>query len=267
MGSHASARYHLTVISSARTTVFDIDGTLCFDGRAIDSRILDAIEACEHAGHQLVFASARPVRDLLPVLDGAFPTATLIGGNGSLVSIGGQVRARAAFGAGELDKLLVEAERYQAGYLADGPWDYAYTGPADHPILSRVDQGRLARRVDLADLSSVVKFLVVNATDMAALAEAGRVLGMTVNHHLDEAIIDFAQGTTNKWEALTSLGIDEYNAFGNDINDIDLLRNARHGVRVGAHPSLDGIAHVTVAPDPDAVAAEISRLAAATPPA
>lgn len=250
------------ITSSARTTVFDVDGTLCFDGRTIDGRIRTAIETCERAGHQLVFASARPVRDLLPVLGGAFPTATLIGGNGSLVSVGGEVRARAAFEPGDLGKLLIEADRFRAGYLADGPWDYAYTGPAEHPILGRVDQGRLARRVDLAGLPAVVKFLVVDATDMAALAEAGRVLGMTVNHHLDEAIIDFAPGTTNKWEALASLGIDRYNAFGNDINDLDLLRHAHHSVRVGGHPALDGIARVTVAPDPEAVATEISRLAA-----
>ncbi|RLU92193.1 hydrolase [Streptomyces griseocarneus] len=253
------------ITPSARTTVFDIDGTLCFDGRSIDGRIIAAIEACERTGHQLVFASARPVRDLLPVLGGAFPSATLIGGNGSLVSVDGEVRARAAFRDEELGALLAEAGRYRAGYLADGPWDYAYTGPADHPIRGRVDQGRLARRVELADLPTVVKFLVVDATDMTALAEAGRALGMTVNHHLDEAIIDFAPGTTTKWEALTSLGIGEYNAFGNDINDLDLLRNARHAVRVGIHPGLDGVAHVTVAPDPEAVAAEISRLAAPTP--
>ncbi|MEV6835808.1 HAD family hydrolase [Streptomyces sp. NPDC051133] len=255
------------ITPSARTTVFDVDGTLCFDGRSIDDRILAAVGACERAGHRLVFASARPVRDLLPVLDGAFPAATLIGGNGSLVSVDGRVRARAAFGRDELAALLAEVERYRAGYLADGPWDYAYTGPDGHPIRGRVDQGGLARRVELADLPAVVKFLVVDATDMAALAGAGRALGMTVNHHLDEAVIDFAPGTTTKWEALTALGIGEYNAFGNDINDVELLRHARHSVRVGAHPALDGAARVTVAADPEAVAAEISRLAAGAPPA
>lgn len=93
------------------------------------------------------------------------------------------------------------------------------------------------------------------------------VLGMSVNHHLDEAIIDFAPGRTTKWEALTSLGIEEYNAFGNDINDLDLLRNARHAVRVGAHAGLGGVAHVAVAADPEAVAAEIARLASVTPAA
>ncbi|MEU3652294.1 HAD family hydrolase [Streptomyces sp. NPDC032161] len=249
----------------ARTVVFDIDGTLCFDGRTIDGRILAAIGACERAGHHVVFASARPVRDLLPVLDGAFPSATLIGGNGSLVSVDGRVRARAAFDPTGLGALLEAVERYKGTYLADGPWDYAYTGPADHPIRGRVDQGNLASRVNLAELPEVVKFLVVGASDMAELAEAGRGLGLTVNHHLDEAIVDIGPGSTTKWEALTSLGIDEYVAFGNDINDLDLLRNAERAVRVGAHPSLDGVAHVTVAAAPEAVAAEISLLARTSP--
>ncbi|MFE2143411.1 HAD hydrolase family protein [Streptomyces sp. NPDC059456] len=250
---------------SARTAVFDIDGTLCFDGRTIDDRILAALVACERVGHRLVFASARPVRDLLPVLDGAFSSATLIGGNGSLVSIDGQVRARAAFDPDTLGALMEAVERYQATYLADGPWDYAYTGPSDHPIRSRVDQGNLACRVALAELPEVVKFLVVGASDMAALAEAGRGLGVTANHHLDESIIDFAPGSTTKWEALTSLGIGEYVAFGNDVNDLELLRNAERAVRVGAYPGLDDVAHVTVPADPEAVAAEIALLARADP--
>lgn len=247
----------------ARTLVFDIDGTLCFDGRTIDDRIRTAISECERTGFDVVFASARPVRDLLPVLDGDFPSATLIGGNGSLVSVGGRVRARASFDPAGLAALLDAVGRYEATYLADGPWDYAYTGPADHPIMSRVDQGGLARPVELSELPEVVKFLVVGASDMAELAEAGRRLGLMVNHHLDEAIIDFAPGSTTKWEALTGAGIGEYVAFGNDINDVDLLRNAERAVRVGAHPSLDDVAQVTVAADPEAVAAEIALLAGA----
>ncbi|MFD7639479.1 HAD hydrolase family protein [Kitasatospora sp. NPDC059795] len=251
------------IIFSAPTTVFDIDGTLCFDGRTIDPRILSALDACERAGHELVFASARPIRDLLPVLEGAFPSATLIGGNGSLVSVGGRVRMRAAFKPKDLAELLDEAGRFRAGYLADGPWDYAYTGPEDHPILTRVDQSRVARRVQLTELSAVVKLLVVSATDLFALAASCRARGIAVNHHVDEAIIDFAPGTTDKYEALASLGITRYNAFGNDINDLTLLRHAHHAVRVGPHPALAPVAAVTVAPDPESVAAEILRLAAA----
>ncbi|MFD4942747.1 hypothetical protein ACFWNT_09445 [Streptomyces sp. NPDC058409] len=40
--------------------------------------------------------------------------------------------------------------QYEATCLADGPWDYACTGPVDHPIRGRLDQGNLAKMVDLA---------------------------------------------------------------------------------------------------------------------
>ncbi len=42
--------------------VFDIDGTLCFDGRLIDQTIIDTLLQLQHAGHELIFASACPIR-------------------------------------------------------------------------------------------------------------------------------------------------------------------------------------------------------------
>lgn len=38
--------------------VFDIDGTLCFDGRLIDQTIIDTLLQLQHDGHELIFASA-----------------------------------------------------------------------------------------------------------------------------------------------------------------------------------------------------------------
>ncbi|WP_225987354.1 HAD hydrolase family protein [Streptomyces spectabilis] len=77
-------------IACARTTAFDIDGTPCFGGRVIDDRVPAAVGAGERAGHQLAFASPRPVHDLLPVLGRPYPSALLIGANGGLVSVGGR---------------------------------------------------------------------------------------------------------------------------------------------------------------------------------
>ncbi|MFE3226038.1 hypothetical protein [Nocardia sp. NPDC059228] len=82
-----------------------------------------------------------------------------------------------------------------------------------------------------------------------------------MNHHLDEGIIDFAPGSTTKWEALRAAGITRYIAFGNDLNDIELLGNATRAIRVGAHPSLDDVAHTTVGADPESVAREIVGIA------
>lgn len=40
--------------------VFDLDGTLCFNGKSIDKEIIDALQELKFAGHQVIFASARP---------------------------------------------------------------------------------------------------------------------------------------------------------------------------------------------------------------
>jgi len=39
----------------------------------------------------VIFASARPIRDLLPVLDKRFHTYPMIGGNGAIVANQGQI--------------------------------------------------------------------------------------------------------------------------------------------------------------------------------
>lgn len=72
--------------------VLDIDGTICFDGRQIDCKITDQLFSLHNIGHKIIFASARPIRDLLPVLPNKF---VLIDGNGSIISINGRIKTLA----------------------------------------------------------------------------------------------------------------------------------------------------------------------------
>lgn len=70
--------------------IFDIDGTICFDGCSIDSSIKQRLFKLRQANHNVILASARPIRDLLPVIP-EFADDTLIGGNGSIISKNGQI--------------------------------------------------------------------------------------------------------------------------------------------------------------------------------
>ena len=66
--------------------VFDIDGTLCFNGKTIDQAIVEALQKLLGDGHSITFASARPIRDLVPVLPEQFKGGKLVGGNGCFIS-------------------------------------------------------------------------------------------------------------------------------------------------------------------------------------
>ncbi|MEJ7530364.1 HAD hydrolase family protein, partial [Staphylococcus hominis] len=87
------------------------------------------------SGHQVIFASARPIRDMLPVISKEFHNYTMIGGNGSLILSNGKIIKSVSFSLSdsfslsEMKKIKQLINEFDATYLIDGDWDYAYTGP------------------------------------------------------------------------------------------------------------------------------------------
>lgn len=225
--------------------VFDLDGTICFQGKPVSEKILTALANLEKVGGEVIFASARPIRDLLPVLAPAFHHHTLIGGNGALVASGKQLQKNASFELATLQSVMKLIEKYQASYLVDSLWDYAYTGPLNHPILQNVDPANLAHQVPLASLQSIVKILILSATDFPALEAELATLDLLVNRHYGESLLDLSPRGVHKFQALQSVGIEKnsYIAFGNDTNDISLFANSHYAVQIGTHEALAGLAN------------------------
>lgn len=228
--------------------VFDLDGTVCFKGQPISNRILHSLSELTEAGIEVIFASARPIRDMLPVIDEAFHHYTMIGGNGSLISKEGKVIKSNSFSTNEINEIKNLINKYNATYLIDGDWDYAYTGSDTHPILQNLDPAKLAKMVSIESLDSVVKVLFLTSNSMDELAEKLSKLNVYVNKHSNENVLDISPSGINKWSALKTLGIKEntYIAFGNDENDISMFENALHTVMIGYHEQLAPFAKETI---------------------
>ncbi|GGE63851.1 HAD-IIB family hydrolase [Priestia taiwanensis] len=220
--------------------VFDLDGTICFKGQPVSEEILTCLNNLENEGHEVIFASARPIRDMLPVLHSRFHQHTLIGGNGSLISQNGKLVYAKEFDQQTLTQILSFIKKYGATYLIDSDWDYAYTGPIDHPILLNVDADKLANCVSVGELRSIVKILLLTAADMEQLAEQLHTLPVVVHTHRNENVLDVSPQHIDKWNALQTLGVKagEYIAFGNDANDISMFKHALHTVMIGNHVDL-----------------------------
>ncbi len=224
--------------------VFDLDGTICFKGRPVSDNILDALADLTNKGHRVIFASARPIRDMLPVIREDFHHYTMVGGNGSLIAEQGKVVSATAFSLEEFAKIEQLMSEFEATYLIDGNWDYAYTGPSDHPILENVDPGNLAESVSLKSLTSIVKVLILTSKNNKRLAEKLSKLDVYVNKHGNENVIDISPKGIHKWSALESLGVrqENYVAFGNDSNDVTMFEHALHTVMIGYHDQLVQVA-------------------------
>ncbi|QXE01612.1 HAD family hydrolase [Terribacillus sp. DMT04] len=228
--------------------IFDLDGTICFKGKPVTTKIMNMLKELERNGHQILFASARPIRDLLPVIDQHFHSATLIGGNGSLISRNGKVVFLQAFSSQQVAAMKEIMKMHNAAYLIDGDWNYAYTGDPMHPIKANLDPDNLAEQVQLDELSQVVKILILQSADQEKVAAEAKALGLRVHRHHGEEIIDISPPGIDKWTAIQQAGIKEreYIAFGNDANDIEMFRHAKYAVMIGKHEELASYAHVDI---------------------
>ena len=209
--------------------VFDIDGTLCFDGKTIESTIIEALTSLSDAGHEIIFASARPIRDLVPVIPSQFRYGKLVGGNGCFTSVNGNVSAN-VFTPNLMEQLHNIIQTHQLTYLADGEWDYAYTGSLEHPIYKNIDQSS-AKNITITELEKICKLVLFNPTQlvMSSLEQ----LPLSITTYKNENAIDISPLGINKVSGLERVNVHDFIAFGNDSNDQCLFEKARYSVCVG----------------------------------
>lgn len=209
--------------------VFDIDGTLCFDGKTIDHSIIHALTKLSDAGHDIIFASARPIRDLVPVIPAQFTNGKLVGGNGCFTSINGHISSN-FFHADLREQLLKMIDTYQLTYLADGEWDFAYTGSLGHPIYKNIDQRTSINR-SISDLQKICKLVIFHPTQtVISILEQ---LPVSITAYKNEHAIDISPLGINKVAGLEKLNVQHFIAFGNDRNDKCLFEEAAYSVCVG----------------------------------
>lgn len=209
--------------------VFDMDGTICFDGQTIAKEIVEALQQLVQKGHTVIFASARPIRDMLPIVPLPDEQVSLIGGNGAFIKQGAHITC-VAFSQQTTKRLQQLIHTYDVTYLADSDWDYAYTGDISHRIYAQVHKEAATKRA-LAELEPLCK-IVLFAPPEALLQEL-RTLDVVCYVHTGEQLVDISPQHITKWHGLQQLGIVDYVAFGNDVNDVCLFEHARYSVSVG----------------------------------
>ncbi|WP_164506053.1 HAD-IIB family hydrolase [Companilactobacillus insicii] len=213
--------------------VFDIDGTVSFDGQSIPDNIVNSIKKIILNDNQVIFASARPIRDLLPVLPEEFSDNLLIGANGAMVSNQSEIRIINSIGKKDAEYIFELITRYQLSYVVDSDWNYASQISESNCMYGQIDVGNFARRVPLSMIESPVKVILLDLTD-ELIEEISGLLNANTNlsvvSHIGEGNLNITASEVNKYSTLNKLGITEYIAFGNDMNDIEMLQHAESGI-------------------------------------
>lgn len=227
--------------------VFDLDGTICFKGQPLTQEICAALDECQAMGHEIIFASARPIRDLLPVLPTKYHHLRMVGGNGAFRNVEGSIEVN-SFDALAWKQLFNIIDTYQVPYLIDSSWDYSYTG-LTHPIYQNIDPLKSAKNVSINLLENIVK--VVLFTSSTEIQKSLEALSLTIHLHQNEGILDISPEGIDKWSGLHQLGVKEreFIAFGNDSNDLCMFKEAKESICIGNHPVAQEVASIQIAAD------------------
>jgi hypothetical protein len=88
-------------------------------------------------------------------------------------------------------------------------------------------------------------------------------LPVVIYRHSQEDIIDISPKGVNKWTGLQQLGMEtqQFTAFGNDANDIEMFRHSAHSVCVGDHIALSEVATEKVSNEEEQIVTKIVELA------
>lgn len=229
--------------------VFDIDGTICFDYKNLNQDAIWLLDRLKENGHQIIFASARPIRDLLPVLEEKYYNELLIGANGSMAYQKGSINKALLFDKKIADALVEFLNDRESIYVVDSTWNYMYNGDGSHRLMDFINAGGFAEQKRYEELENVMKITVLEDEDMDQLQAFLNEQGFETWMHPRGGTVDILPGVSNKYEALRKLGIENYVAMGNDTNDVEMLEHADVAIMVDFNEDLSEHSDVQISAD------------------
>jgi len=218
-----------------QTCIFDIDGTISSHGKPVDASITRSIEALR-ADKEIIFASARPIRDILPLLPETLHDALIVGCNGGMIWQNDDFLHIDFFDPDDVSLILAYLKSHQLPYLLDGAWHYAFSAQT-HPFHDYIDS-LSAYKVSEAELLSegVTKILILDE-EYEAMYDllASHAIDYSSAYHQKDRFYDLIPNRSDKYLSLSRHGIDfsSVAAFGNDANDFLMLDHAQVSVFVG----------------------------------
>lgn len=233
--------------------VFDLDGTLCFDGMTLDAGIQQALLSAHRHGHRLIFASARSYRDTIDLLGPELSQETVIGLNGGLVYQAGQLIFERHLDAKSFQDALSWCRQYHLPYFVDDDFNYSTQYKAEIPFISSVDPLGLAQEIPISQLTHPIKMVIYmgHHEDLVAdmVGDLASLGNLDVSYHELEKCLYINPHATDKATTMATLFGTDYVAFGNDKNDISLFQQALYSVQVGQYGPLSPYADEQIPAD------------------
>lgn len=258
-----------------RAIATDLDGTILVDHQRVSPRTLAALRAAEERGVLVVVATARPPRWVAPLVEVLGPLGIAVCANGALVYdvAAHRIVESHDFAAADVRELVLRL-RARAPELTLG-LEQGLIGCRDPdylPISAEPDDSVVAPVEERLDLPVAKVFAMCRGPVLDDLASRVRGLaaGLAEVITVDGTFFELMRPGVHKAHTVErviaehGIAASEVVAFGDGVNDAELLRWAGLGVAVAnAHPdALAAADEVTAGNEDDGVALVLERLLA-----
>lgn len=231
--------------------VFDIDGTICFDGKEIAPPIQEILNKGADYGHDIVFASGRAYRDCLPVLKTDLSANYIVGLNGGSVHYRNDLLQYRTFPYELYLSLTGFCLKHNIPYFVDDVMNYHSFRKEEMPFAEYVDAHHRAKDLPLEEIENPIKMIILlkeHPDKKDFLLQLTRPWTVDTMFFERSHLLYIQPKDCSKGSTLKKL-FGDYICFGNDINDISMFEHALYGVQIGDLDDLEKYAHEKIPMD------------------
>ena len=219
--------------------VFDLDGTIIMNNEKINPLICQALRELHKNGEKVVFATSRSLRGVKGVLPVQLLKFPLILCNGAFAVVNSKLFSAGVIPKGEYERIVYFLNKKRIPfYLEMGNELFIPTG-VEHDFLTLLKQEAEGEKIvhELSEIkSSVYKIGIVQSVGADELKKIEDISGkIKIYQHTDKTV-DIIPLNCSKWKMLQELKLSQNRkkviAFGNDTNDIEMIKHADIGVAV-----------------------------------
>ena len=244
----------------AKVIISDLDGTLLRSDKTVSGYSVDILKRCQEAGNQLMFATARPPRDIYKYIPYELKNDIIICYNGALVIKGNEILYKKEISKKTILEIIEIAKRYNLNNICIEINDKLYSNFVVTDYFGKIP----CEVLDLETLEFEVAFKVIICTNQVINSELLRYLPKDCRGVITDngTLCQIMHSEVSKWNSIKyvinylNCRISDVIAFGDDYNDLEMIENCGIGVAMeNAMDELKAVANfVTKSNDEDGVA-------------
>ncbi len=232
--------------------IFDLDGTIIFDKEFLSNANNSILKKIKSVGHEVIFATGRPLRDLQTVMPTWAHDHRLVLFGGALSMEHHEVVKSAYIHKTNVLDIVKICDAHKLYYNIDNSHKY-YHPDFPHDFFYSLDKKlgiHKAHHVDQIFDNTTHKVLILDSTAEEKFKNYTSENNLIMKIHSYDKWLDIIPCGVNKYTAVLDF-VSKYHphdvfVFGNDFNDIELLLNFPNSILFGEIPSLQKLAKVNI---------------------